>query len=130
MRKEILIIEDDKVQEKIFTKIISEISGSLKCEVSSTNRGIEAVEYIKKNKDIIKIVILDLSLPDLSGFQILEKIREIKKSIPVIILSADDDKDLVVETMKLGAVGYFVKGKGKKELENLYIKIAEIIEAS
>lgn len=130
MRKEILIIEDDKVQEKIFTKIISEISDSLKCEVSSTNRGIEAVEYIKKNKDIIKIVILDLSLPDLSGFQILEKIREIKKSIPVIILSADDDKDLVVETMKLGAVGYFVKGKGKKELENLYIKIAEIIEAS
>jgi len=125
MKKQILIVEDDEFQKKIFKKIFAEIANSLKCEIISFSRGKDAIKHVKNNVAKIGVIILDLALPDISGFEVMAKIKDISKEIPVIILSANEDKDLIVEAMKRGATNYFIKGAGKSELEKLYIATTE-----
>jgi DNA-binding NtrC family response regulator len=128
MKKQILIVEYDNFQAKIFEKIFSEISDFLKCEVVSIARGEDAIEHIKYNVKKIGVVILDLALPDISGFEVIAKIKDISKEIPIIILSATENKDLIVEAMKRGATSYFVKGAGISELEKLYVATIEAFD--
>lgn len=130
VKKEILLVEDDKVQEKIYREIISEIADDFNCEIVSAHNGVQAIDYIKKNLTSIKAVILDLVLPDISGIQVLKNIRTLDQELPVIILSANEDKDLIVETMRLGIKDYIIKGKSKEELKKFYKLIIEILELS
>ena len=127
IKQEILIVEDDNFQEKIFRKIISEISGDKNFSILSFSRGRLAVDYVKENHQKIKLVVLDLALPDLSGLEVLESIKKIKTSINVIALTANEDKDMIVESIRLGAKDYFVKGKSKEELERFYISVNECL---
>lgn len=70
--------------------------------------GKEAFEYIsdEKNRDSVKLIILDRMLPDMDGIELLTKLE---RRIPVLILSSlGADKD-VLEALKKGALDYIVK---------------------
>lgn len=122
----LLLVEDDELQEKILRKILSGISEDL--VIVSASKGEEALEYIRNNPDQVKIMILDLALPDISGLQVLKEMQEMSEKVPVVALSANEDKDIIVQAMQRGAKNYFVKGKNKKELQKFYTAIAEILE--
>ena len=128
IKKEILLVEDDKLQEKIYREIISEIADDFNCSTVSVHNGIQAIDYIEKNLTSIKAVVLDLILPDMLGVEVLKKIRILNNELSVIILSASEDKDLIVETMRLGIKDYIIKGKSKEELAKFYKLIIEVLE--
>jgi len=96
MEKRILIIEDDKfLRELIIKKLNNE-----GYEALGAVDGEEGLEKVKKeNPDLI---LLDLILPGIDGFEVLSKIKEdvALSSIPVIILS---------KGLKMGAVDYMIK---------------------
>lgn len=78
-------------------------------------------ENIKKafdtqDRNKIDFVILDLGLPDGSGFDLLKKLRTSKNEVPVIILTAQTDEDSVVQGLQLGANDYMKKPYSFKEL--------------
>lgn len=96
------------------------LSGILKDEfegegfrVIITHNGTEALELIKSKSDRPDIVLLDLLMPSVNGFQVLEEIQKDQtrdlKSIPVIILSGLGRDEDIKKVMKLGAVDYFIK---------------------
>lgn len=105
MAKKILIVEDDRfLRELIKRKLIGE-----GFEVSETVDGEEALKKVKEEK--IDLILLDLILPSLDGFEVLSKIKEDPKlaPIPVIILSNLGQKEEVEKGLKLGAIDYMVK---------------------
>ena len=128
IKKEIIIVEDDNFQEKIFRKIISEISSDKDFFIVSFSRGAAAVEYIKENCQKVGLVVMDLALPDLSGLEAIKNIKKIRSEIDIIALTATEDKDIVVEAIKLGAKDYFVKGKNKEELERFFVSISNSLQ--
>lgn len=79
----ILIADDD---ENIRTSINSLLT-SVGYKVFEASNGEEAINIFSENKDNINLLILDVIMPDLNGFQVLEKIREIKEDIKVILIS-------------------------------------------
>ena len=105
MPKAILIIEDDKfLRELIVQKLIKE-----DYEVSEAVDGEEGIKKIKDEKP--DLVLLDLILPGIDGFEVLSRMKEESdlSSTPVIILSNLGQKEDVERGLKLGAVDYLIK---------------------
>jgi len=105
MAKTILIIEDDKfLRELIVRKLTEEGFG-----VSEAVDGEEGIKKIKEEKP--DLVLLDLILPGIDGFEVLSQMRKESalSSIPVIILSNLGQKDDVEKGLKMGAVDYLIK---------------------
>lgn len=105
MAKKILIIEDDKfLRELITQKLIKE--GYDIIEAADGEKGIKSVK--KEKPDLI---LLDLILPGIDGFEVLAKIKEnpVLSQIPVIILSNLGQKDDIERGLKIGAVDYLIK---------------------
>ena len=103
--KKILIVEDDKFLRELMVRKLSQ-------ENFEIIEAVDGEEGIKKIKDTIPdIVLLDLILPGIDGFEVLAKVKEdtTTNSIPVIILSNLGQREDVERGMKLGAIDYLVK---------------------
>ena len=90
--------------------------------VAEAECGDKAIEAIKKIP--ADLVLLDLSLPRYSGFEVLTKIREIS-DINVLVLSIYESQEMVTKAKALGAQGYCVKDVNRKELIKAIIEAAE-----
>lgn len=85
-------------------------------EVSVFNDGHSALSGL--NTLLPDAVCLDLNMPGLSGQRILEQLRQLHPTLPVLILTADTNVDSIVQTMRLGAYDYLAKPIQRVELSN------------
>ncbi len=107
----VLIIDDDKEICALMKKCIEQE----KLSAVTVYNGIEGVRLIDENKDSYSLIILDVMLPDIDGFQILQKIRD-TSNIPVLMLTAKSSEEDKVFGLRLGADDYLTKPFGINEL--------------
>ena len=107
----VLIIDDDKELCALMKKCIEQE----KLSAVTVYNGIEGVRLIDENKDSYSLIILDVMLPDIDGFQILQKIRD-TSNIPVLMLTAKSSEEDKVFGLRLGADDYLTKPGGINEL--------------
>jgi len=106
-----LIIEDDP-------EIVESISLALKIrwpdtQIISTHLGRKGIELAETGEP--DIIILDLGLPDISGFEVLKEVRSFSAA-PIIILTVKGDEGDIVRGLEWGADDYIVKPCGQLEL--------------
>lgn len=103
-RKKIVVIDDSKVQLRALSELMK---NQYDVVTASTGRG--GIEILKQ--DGADLVLLDYSMPGLDGKETLEILRshEETKNIPVIFITGDDDKEDIVEVLKLHPQGYLLK---------------------
>ena len=102
-KKKVLIIEDEKPLARTL-KLKFEKSGYL---VKVITNGFEALADVKKGK--YDLVLLDLMLPQVNGFEILQGFEIKKIKIPVFVMSNLGQPEDIKKAKKLGAKKYFVK---------------------
>jgi len=105
MAENILIIEDDKfLRELISRKLINE-----GFKIEEAVDGEEGLKKLQETKP--DLILLDLILPGLDGFEVLERMKDnpSTSSIPVLILSNLGQRDEIERGLKLGAVDFLVK---------------------
>ncbi len=105
MPQKILVVEDDKFLREL-------ISRKLREEGFDVVEAVDGEEGVKKiAQEIPNIVLLDLILPGIDGFEVLAKIKEDPQlsQIPVIILSNLGQRDDIEKGLRLGAVDFLVK---------------------
>jgi two-component system KDP operon response regulator KdpE len=107
----ILIIEDD--QETVETIGLAFNIRWPEAKLSSTNLGKKGVEMVEAETP--DVVILDLGLPDINGFDLLKEIRSFSK-VPIIITTVRAEESDIVRGLELGADEYLVKPFGQLEL--------------
>jgi DNA-binding NarL/FixJ family response regulator len=90
--------------------------------VKSVGDGKQFLEVIQESKDI-DIVLLDISMPNMDGFEVLEKIKDFNLSTKPIIISMHDDGNYIAKCAKNGAYGYLLKNTDEDEL----IKVIRIV---
>jgi DNA-binding NtrC family response regulator len=108
--KGILIVDDDK-------NFIKLLEHNLKKEgyvVDAAFSGEEAL--LKLNLNMPDLIITDLKMPGVSGMEILRKVKEIDKGLPVIMITGQGDTETAVEAMKLGAYDFITKPLKPNEL--------------
>lgn len=110
----ISIIDD----HQLFLKGIgSLLSNSEELEVLECySRGELFLEDLKKGI-IPHVILLDLSMPELSGFEVMDYLKANHPEIKIIILSMHDDSNYIVQSMKQGANGYLLKNSDEEEVK-------------
>jgi len=113
----ILIVDD----EKNIRMTISQALTDMDVETDSAVNGEEALSKLKDTE--FGLVLLDLRMPGMDGMEVLEKLREDRPDIRVVIITAHGTIDCAVDAMKLGAVDFIQKPFTPKEIRYLVSKI-------
>lgn len=109
MKKHILVVDDDTMN-LVRTKRILENE----YEVVLVDSGIKALDKIEREK--VDLVLLDIEMPKMNGFETFERMKHVAADVPVIFLTASGLEDDVVSAIKLGAVNYLIKPFEPQEL--------------
>lgn len=86
----ILLVDDDDDDQYIFTETLKELGVTDQCVL--TNNGIMALDHLHNAETIPTIIVLDLNLPLMNGFEFLDKIKKDERfsNIPVIVFTTSD----------------------------------------
>jgi len=108
-RKRILVIDDDVLLARLIEHSLSQAG----MEVSKVYTGYEGISLVRKQQP--DLVILDIVLPDIDGWEVLQRIRQISK-VPILMLTIKEKEDDVVQALDQGADDYCTKPVGMREL--------------
>ena len=109
--KPLLIVEDDAAQRRAFARFLAR--HNVQCMASAE----EALELLRGTEPIAAAVI-DVGLPGMSGFELLERIRPARANLPVVLLTGHLDRECVNRASRLGA-WYLCKPVTGNELEEV-----------
>ncbi|HEX2966972.1 MAG TPA: response regulator transcription factor [Syntrophorhabdaceae bacterium] len=115
----VIITDDHPVVLKGLKEIISE--GFSDATITVSSKGYDLLNMITKND--YDLVLLDISLPDINGLDVLKEIKKKKQKLPVLILSMYPEENYAVRALKAGAWGYLTKGSAPDELLQAVRKI-------
>lgn len=104
----ILLVEDDKILQELYYERFVQAGFN----VIQAFDGLQAIDKMESHPEI-KLVLLDLMLPRLSGYDVLAHVKQdaTTRNIPVIIVSALADVDDQARGLQLGAAEYITKGE-------------------
>lgn len=108
---EILLVEDDESSALLIKEFLEEYD----FKVDIQNCVTSAISSMKFHN--YSVILLDINLPDFSGFEVLKYLNKSKFNIPVIVMSAYSDRNHKLQAFKFGANDYMVKPIDPEELE-------------
>ncbi|XWS08529.1 hypothetical protein CRYUN_Cryun40dG0010500 [Craigia yunnanensis] len=111
----VLVVDDDPTCLMILEKMLR----TCLYEVTKCNRAETALSMLRENKNGFDIVISDVHMPDMDGFKLLEHIG-LEMDLPVIMMSADDGKHVVMKGVTHGACDYLIKPVRIEALKNIW----------
>ena len=109
-KRQILVVDDEPAIRDLITDVLKIAD----FEVTQSADGLDAINKIRQIK--FDAIILDVNLPKVDGFAVLEKIRQSAPSLPIIMISARTDKEDVTRGLRLGADDYIRKPFSVEEL--------------
>jgi CheY-like chemotaxis protein len=114
-RKKTILVVDDELEFLKMIRMRLEANGY---EVITATDGKEALDKVKKYK--LDAVLLDILLPGMNGLEVLKKIRQDNKDLPVFIITAFSSKERFELANRFNASGFIVKTSDlKQEVENI-----------
>ncbi len=116
----LLVIDDEPAVHQLFRRVFE----STEFEVEACGTIAEGLEAISAREP--GAVILDLVLPDGSGLDVFQKIRQQNPRTPIIVITAWGDSDTAIKAMKLGALDYLMKPLDVRELRRVVGRAFEV----
>ena len=117
----ILLVEDDPDAREVIAMLLNEKG----YDVSSAANGLGALSQL--NKEVPDIIISDLNMPEMSGFELLSIVHRRWPSVPAIAMSASYDSG---DRLPDGVMANAFFAKGKSQFEELFNKVDELIRTS
>ena len=112
MMHRVIIADDHPVVYKGLKEILQENFGSVTVDAAGTGR--ELIEKVKKTD--YDLVLLDISLPDANGLDVLREMRRKRPRLPVLVISMYPEEMYAVRAIRTGAQGYLTKQSASEEL--------------
>lgn len=111
-RVRLLVADDHAVVRKGIRQILADAPEME--VVAEASNGLETLELMRSTE--VDVVILDLSMPGLSGLETVKKIRQDCPRVPILVLSMHPEEQYAVRVMRTGAAGYLTKDSAPEEL--------------
>ena len=105
MQYKVLIVEDDPMVSMINEQYVNRNKAFV--VVGKCKDGKGALDFLEKNE--VDLIVLDVFMPLMDGFETLRQIRKNKKSVDIIMVTAANDRASLEEALHLGVVDYLVK---------------------
>jgi two-component system invasion response regulator UvrY len=119
--KKLLIVDDHEVVREGVKKILDEQLGAITFGEASTAP--EALRLVREQE--WDVVVLDLSIGDRSGLEVLKELKQIRPRLPVLILSMHSEEQYARRAFTAGATGYITKYSPRAELVKAINKVIE-----
>lgn len=117
----VFLVDDHVIVREGLKKVLNREPGIVVVAEAGTGR--EAVKKIRAMD--VDVVILDISLPDMEGIEVLNRILKIKPDLAVLIYTMYEEDPLAIPYLKAGAKGYLTKGDPSKFLVDGIRKVAD-----
>lgn len=122
-QKKLLYVEDEKIIQDQYLKYFENFFQ----EVITANDGQEGLTlYHETNPDVL---ILDINMPKLNGLELSKKIKESNQEIPIILISAYDDKDTLTTAIEIGILLFLDKPLQRRGVKKMLEKLGNIFES-
>ncbi|MCH5345379.1 MAG: response regulator [Acetatifactor sp.] len=114
-KKRVVAVDDSNVVLKTLKNVLDKEE----YEFHPFSTGTRAVEYLVQKDKIPDLIILDIEMPGMNGYEVLERIKKMKhlESVPVIFLTSDGEKKQVIKAVTGGIKDYVVKPIDKDILQ-------------
>jgi two-component system chemotaxis sensor kinase CheA len=112
----ILVVDDSGTNLFLLQRLLEDEG----YQVIALDNAREALDYLQK-KNEIQLILLDIMMPGIDGFEFMEKLSEKSslKDIPVVMVTAKNDRASQKKALSMGAVGYMTKPLDLNKLRNL-----------
>ncbi|MFD0674593.1 response regulator [Cohnella sp. GCM10027633] len=121
-----LIVDDENLVRKWLIFSIKDSESGIRV-VGDVASGAKALDFLAESD--VQLVITDLTMPSMSGFELMEQIRERHPLVKFVVLTCHQDFHYIQDAMRLGAIDYIVKTQLEQEqVEDVLRRIAERIE--
>jgi two-component system, NarL family, invasion response regulator UvrY len=117
----VLLVDDHPVVIQGIRLILSQMSEI--AEIGEAYNGSQALAKI--NGEAWDVVVLDINLPDVSGFDLLKQIKRSRPQLPVVMLTLHAEEQFATRTLKAGASGYLTKEAAPDELIRALTKVRD-----
>ena len=118
----VLYVEDNDAARKSTHTMLYELFG----DIILAKDGEDGFSKFKENN--VNLIITDLNMPKLNGIEMIAKIRELDNKIPILILTAYNESDYFIETIKHGIDGYLLKPIIFNQFLDVILKIIEFLK--
>ena len=119
----VLVIDDEIFMRKLIERTLRDMDVGL---VSLAENGIDGLMQVKRAGSPIDVIICDLEMPEMNGFDFVKTLRNDSEvpntNVPVLIVTGHADEETVRNAASLGINGYLVKPISKKGLESRLTK--------
>lgn len=110
--KGLVLVADDSPTQQRLIRAPFEADGY---EIVTANDGVEAVARVEEREDLV-LVVLDVVMPNMNGFQACKRIRKLRPNLPIILLTTKDQKSDEFYGLRQGADLYMTKPFDPQEL--------------
>ncbi|CAM4493266.1 two-component system response regulator YesN [Paenibacillus endophyticus] len=108
----VLIVDDEKIVRKGLVSFMPWQDFGM-VVVGEANNGENALQFLETNK--VDLLLTDLSMPVMSGIELMKEVRRIHPNIQIVVLTLHQDFEYVQEALRLGAIDYIAKTQLEKE---------------
>jgi DNA-binding response OmpR family regulator len=123
---QIMVVDDDQDTVAILARHLQR-EGFVPIEASS---GAQCLKLVQENE--VDVILLDLMMPDMDGFQVVRELRAnpVTAEIPIIMITARDDLDARAEGMRLGVSDFLAKPVFRRQLASRVRAQLEVVETA
>lgn len=114
MKIKVAVVDDHILISKILADYIN--TNDTYQVMFTANNGKELLQYLGEREEHPSIILLDIHMPVMNGFQSMIKLNELYPDINVVILSMEDEESSIIQFLHLGAKGYLLKGMSSPEI--------------
>jgi two-component system nitrate/nitrite response regulator NarL len=107
-----VVLADDHVFVRDGIKSLLENEANIEVVAEATD-GLEALAVVEISKP--DLLILDIRMPNMTGIEVVEKLRSHNNNVKIVMLSMHESEEYVLKSIKAGADGYLLKGSSKEE---------------
>ncbi len=119
-----ILLVDDHTLIREGLKLILKRNKNFKI-IGEASNGVEAIRYIDKNADKVHVVMLDITMPELDGFEVAKIVRQNHPEIKILALTMHSEESYITKMIDVGVHGYVLKDSN---LEDLSTAINTILE--
>ncbi len=101
----LLIVDDSAIMRQIMRGALKRL-GAL--ELFEAEDGAEALELIKRHRDL-RLILCDINMPVMDGLTLLQQARKLKIHIPIVMITSESDKEVILNAVRMGANNYLTK---------------------
>lgn len=118
----VMVVDDAGIVRSMIKKFLISGGHEIVCEASN---GFEAIEKYKEFKP--ELVTMDMSMPEMGGITAVERIKKFDPRAKIIMVSAINQKELIVKALQAGVINYIIKPFDEEKLNGIIKETLEKI---